>query len=83
MDAVQRTQIFLLATLSAVACSVYRVNLHMSSVTCSEKTLRSFWPFPSFYCKALAEVMTKWWNLGLCLNAYKKSSKITLQPFLR
>lgn len=80
MDAVQRTQIFLLATLCTVACSVYRVNLHVFCYLL-KKTLRSFWPFPSFYCKALAEVMTKWWNLGLCLNAYKKSSKITLQPF--
>lgn len=59
MDAVQRTQIFLLATLSAVACGVYRVNLCVTSVTCTKKTLLSFWPFPSFRCRALAEVMTK------------------------
>lgn len=77
MDAVQRTQ----RENKRPQC----LQSEPSYVFCYllKKTLRSFWPFPSFYCKALAEVMTKWWNLGLCLNAYKKSSKITLQPFLR
>lgn len=48
----KNTPVFLLAILYAMACSVYKVSLHMTSVNCSKKLCRLFFgPSQGFIAK--------------------------------